>query len=147
MVGDMSIGATLAPRRAAALEIPAAVIPERSPAELTSRPTTVTTRDALGRKITGTLDGGQLTSLTLPDGTTEEWIYDDVFGKVTQHVDPLGRVTLYELDGETGDLLQEIQVVGERDSEANEETDDVITSYTYTCQRSRRIDPLAIIRN
>ena len=56
----------------------------------------------------------------------------DDSSQVTSHTDPLGRLTLFEIDSASGDVLSTTRVVGEIDDEINEETDDVTTSFTYT---------------
>ncbi|MBE9137977.1 VCBS repeat-containing protein [Nodosilinea sp. LEGE 07088] len=60
------------------------------------------------------------------------YTYDTVFNQLTSMTDELGRQTLYTVDGATGNRLAMTQVVGAIDSAANGETDDVVTSYTYT---------------
>jgi RHS repeat-associated protein len=75
---------------------------------------------------------GNVTEITHPDNSVETFEYDETFSRLTRHDDPLGRITLFEIDEETGDLLSVTRVVGEIDDEINQETDDVTTSYTYT---------------
>lgn len=75
---------------------------------------------------------GNRIGLVNPDGATESWTYDVTFNQVTSHTDPLGRVTLYDVNPLTGDVDSETSVVGEVDSVENEEEDDVTTSYTFT---------------
>ncbi|MBT9315957.1 peroxidase family protein [Leptothoe spongobia] len=67
-------------------------------------------------------------------GTQRTFTYDDGFGQLTSMVDELGRQTRFEIDPTTGDRLSATRVVGEIDSLANGETDDVTTTYTYTQQ-------------
>lgn len=55
------------------------------------------------------------------------YTYDPVFNQVTSETDELGRQTLYELDPITGNRRKVTQVVG-----AVGDSDDVVTSYTYT---------------
>ncbi len=74
---------------------------------------------------------GNLLSRTNPDSSTEIWSYESTFNKVTSYTDPLGRVTLYEIDPLTGDMLSETRIVGLND-QVSSETDDVTTSYAYT---------------
>jgi YD repeat-containing protein len=113
--------------------------------------TTTWTRDANGQVLTMTQpdpDGegeqeapvtefeydsrGNLILITWPDSTTHEFEYEEDFNQLTSFTDELGRVTLYEIDPANGNLLSERRVVGEVDDEINEETDDVVTSFTYT---------------
>jgi len=53
--------------------------------------------------------------------------YDPVFNQVTSETDKLGRQTLYEVDSLTGNRRKVTNVVG-----AIGDSDDVLTSYTYT---------------
>ena len=55
------------------------------------------------------------------------YTYDPVFNQVTSFTDELGRITLYEIDPNTGNPLSTTSVVGEVGGD-----DDVVTSYTYT---------------
>ncbi|MEQ8786495.1 MAG: Calx-beta domain-containing protein [Pirellulaceae bacterium] len=77
-------------------------------------------------------DAGNLLKVTHPDETTEEWTYESTFNQMTSHTDQLDRVTLYEVDSSTGNLLSVTLVVGQIDDQINQETDDVTTSFTYT---------------
>ena len=74
---------------------------------------------------------GNLTELTFPDGKTNEWAYDSTFSQVTQFEDEWGHLTLYDIDSNNGNILEERQVVGVND-ETSSETDDVVTTYVYT---------------
>ncbi|MFQ4138137.1 peroxidase family protein [Nodosilinea sp. PGN35] len=67
-----------------------------------------------------------------PQVGARRYTYDAVFNQLTSMTDELGRQTLYAVDGTTGNRLAMTQVVGAVDSAANGETDDVVTSYTYT---------------
>ena len=73
----------------------------------------------------------KLISQQLKDKRERRYTYDSVFSQLTSMTDELGRQTLYELN-EFGDRIKTTQVVGELDSMANGETDDVVTRYTYT---------------
>ncbi|WP_223300941.1 FG-GAP-like repeat-containing protein [Oscillatoria nigro-viridis] len=53
--------------------------------------------------------------------------YDPVLNQVTSETDELGRQTLYEIDPLTGNRIKVTNVVG-----AVGDSDDVVTSYTYT---------------
>lgn len=75
---------------------------------------------------------GNLTSITYPDNSTESWEYDPAFSQITRYEDQLGRVTTYTVNPTTGDTLSMRQIVGLLDSSGNGETDDIITSYTYS---------------
>ncbi|MEG3928320.1 RHS repeat-associated core domain-containing protein, partial [Microcoleus sp. T3_D1] len=55
------------------------------------------------------------------------YTYDPVFNQVTSETDELGRQTLYEIDPLTGNQIKVTNVVG-----AVGDSDDVVTSYTYT---------------
>lgn len=59
------------------------------------------------------------------------YLYDAVFSQLTGMTDELGREVLYEIDPANGDRLSMTQVMGERDSVGNGETDDLVTRYTY----------------
>jgi RHS repeat-associated protein len=63
---------------------------------------------------------------------TKSYTYDPVFNQLTSETDELGRQTLYALDPTTGKVLKTTRVVGQLDSAINGQTDDVVTSYTYT---------------
>ncbi|MDR0391438.1 MAG: hypothetical protein LBH59_06000, partial [Planctomycetaceae bacterium] len=78
-----------------------------------------------------------------PDGQIESWTYDSTFNQVTSYVDQLGRMTIYEIDSATGLVLSVTSVVGDIDDTANGETDDVVTSYTYTSASVKMHDPPA----
>ncbi|MHB9004737.1 MAG: RHS repeat domain-containing protein, partial [Coriobacteriia bacterium] len=80
-----------------------------------------------------------LTKVTLPDGTqgdtdnpTKTWTYDATFNKATSFTDELGHQTLYTIDPQKGYVLTERRVIGLVDGEGNTETDDLVTTYTYT---------------
>jgi RHS repeat-associated protein len=62
---------------------------------------------------------------------TKSYAYDSKFNKLTSATDELGRKTLYDLDSNTGNVLKTTRVVGLLDTISGE-TNDVITSYTYT---------------
>ena len=82
---------------------------------------------------------GRLSGMTLPDSSTRLWTYDAA-GRVTSYTDEIGRQTLTSYDSTTGLALSVRQVVGEVDSTANSETDDILTAYTYTTSSA---DPAA----
>ena len=60
------------------------------------------------------------------------YTYEPVFNQLTSYTDEIGRVTLYEIDSDNGNVVSTTRVVGELDALSNGETDDVITRYTYT---------------
>ena len=60
--------------------------------------------------------------------TTE---YHPVFNVPTRETDELGRVTLYEIDPENGNILSTRRVVGEPDNTSGED-DDVVVVFSYT---------------
>ena len=64
--------------------------------------------------------------------TSESWTYDSRWNEVTEHVDQMGRITLYQIDSATGLVTSMTQVVGQVDSPANGETDNLTTYYNYT---------------
>ena len=106
---------------------------------------------------------GNLTEEDLPDGSQELWTYQtfSTYGgsldQITSYTDdvllptPLTDVThdvrayltLYTVDSSTGDILSVRQVVGQVDGQGNNETDDVVTGYTYTQHSSNSADPPA----
>jgi RHS repeat-associated protein len=86
---------------------------------------------------------GNLTLITFADETTQEFEYDETWSQVTSFTDELGRVTLFEIDPTTGNVTEVRRVVGEVDDEINEETDDVVTSFTYTVSPVDPGDPPA----
>ena len=77
-----------------------------------------------------------------PDGTTESWTFDETTHLLrTSHTDPLGQQTLYTYDAGTDQPASVQIVVGEPDTTANGQTDDVVTSYTYTQPSADPDDP------
>ncbi|MCI0359337.1 MAG: hypothetical protein L0211_12735 [Planctomycetaceae bacterium] len=71
-----------------------------------------------------------LTGTTHPDSTTESWTYNSLNLPLT-HTDRLGRLTVYTYDA-AGNRTSERRVFGEIDDEINLETDDLVTTMTYT---------------
>jgi RHS repeat-associated protein len=69
----------------------------------------------------------------LPQVTTyaKSYTYDAKFNQLTSETDELGRKSLYDLDTNTGKVLKTTHIVGQLDVTSGE-TNDVITSYTYT---------------
>jgi RHS repeat-associated protein len=63
---------------------------------------------------------------------TKSYTYNAKFNQLTSVTDELGHSTLYDLDPNTGNVLKTTRVVGQLDSVDNRQTDDVVTSYTYT---------------
>ena len=83
----------------------------------------------------GNLVGGTATQAGSGIRTTslrKEFTYDPVFNQLTSFTDELGRVTLYEVDPSTGNRLAMREVVGDVDDAVNLETNDLVTSFTYT---------------
>lgn len=74
-------------------------------------------------------DQGNVILQIAADGTEQSWSYG-VFGVVTRYVDVYGRVTVYELDAR-GNVEEQRLIVGEDDRDSDE-TDDVVTTNTYT---------------
>jgi RHS repeat-associated protein len=73
-----------------------------------------------------------VTSYNIPGQTvTKSYTYDTKFNQLTSVTDELGRKTLYDIDTNTGNVLKTTRVVGLLDTDSSE-TNDVITSYTYT---------------
>jgi RHS repeat-associated protein len=85
---------------------------------------------------------GNLTQITLPDNATQTWTYNTTFNKPTSFTDELGHQTLYTLDANTGDTLSVRQVVGQVDPQGGE-SDDLVTSYTYSPKPGTTSDPRA----
>jgi YD repeat-containing protein len=75
---------------------------------------------------------GMLTGEIAPDGTSQSWTYDATFNQLDKHVDQEGEVTLYAINGATGNIDKIQQVIGGEDGVGNTETNDLITSFTYT---------------
>jgi RHS repeat-associated protein len=61
------------------------------------------------------------------ENTERRYTYDSTFNQVTSVTDELGRITLYEIDPNNGNMLSTTRVVGEVGGD-----DDLVTSYTYT---------------
>ena len=64
------------------------------------------------------------------DGTHETWAYEPVFGQMTEHVDQLGRKTVYVVNGTTGNTTEMRSVVGLNDTQSTEHND-VVVQYEY----------------
>jgi RHS repeat-associated protein len=98
--------------------------------------TTVT--DSISSKTSTLTNGTAWAGINAPivndrDGVgMKRYTYDTKFNQLTSVTDELGRKTLYDLDTNTGNVLKTTQIVGQLDSIANGETDDVVTNYTYT---------------
>lgn len=77
---------------------------------------------------------------------TTQLTYDPQFNQLTLVIDPLGRQRLFELDPANGNTLTSIEVIGLPDT-MSDETDDLVTSYTYTAldQIDTVTDPLGRI--
>jgi RHS repeat-associated protein len=88
-------------------------------------------------------DFGNLVLETHPDGSTDTWTYDSVFNEPLTHKDQLNHWTLYTLDSTTGAFLAMQQVIGNIDGQGNSETDDLITTYSYTPEPATPSDPPA----
>ena len=88
-------------------------------------------------------DSGNVLEITHPDSTTETWTYESTFNQATSYTDRLGNLTLYQIDPADGNLLAVQRVVGQVDHPSNGETDDVVTSFTYTAAPSASGDPPA----
>jgi hypothetical protein len=86
-----------------------------------------------GTLINGTTWAGYSVGLTTDKDPVEQrqYTYDTKFNQLTSVTDELGHKTLYDLDINTGNVLKTTRVVGLLDTTSTE-TDDVITSYTYT---------------
>jgi len=65
---------------------------------------------------------------------TRHYEFDPVFNELTKVTDELGRVSLYDVDPDTGNRLSTKQVIGQLDNLENGETDDLVTKFTYTAQ-------------
>ena len=79
------------------------------------------------------IDNVELVRNFVIGGTSQRtFTYDETFNQLESIIDERGNLTLFEINSETGnrDLMR--RVVGEVDSAANGETDDVVTTYTYT---------------
>ncbi|MGD9854405.1 MAG: putative Ig domain-containing protein, partial [Planctomycetaceae bacterium] len=63
---------------------------------------------------------------------TQFFTYDPNFAQITSVRDELGRMTMHDLDAANGNILSRRRVVGEIDDAANGETDDLVSSFTYT---------------
>jgi RHS repeat-associated protein len=68
---------------------------------------------------------------TISTKAVKSYTYDSVFNQLTSVTDELGRKTLYNLDTNTGNVLKTTRIVGLLDTTSGE-TNDIITSYTYT---------------
>lgn len=84
---------------------------------------------------------GNLVQVTLPDSSTRHWTYDATSGQLTGQTDELGHQTLYTYDEASGQVATVRQVVGEPDTTANGQTDDLLTTYTYTQASADPDDP------
>jgi RHS repeat-associated protein len=67
-------------------------------------------------------------------GQPQTFTYDPTFNQLTSSVDELGHATLYEVDPVNGNRLAMREVIGQVDDASNGETDDLLTTFTYTPQ-------------
>jgi YD repeat-containing protein len=66
------------------------------------------------------------------DDTEETWDYDANFNQVTEHVDQLGRKTVYVVDEGNGNTTEVRTIVGGNDVDpGSTQHDDVVTKYEY----------------
>ncbi|MEO1496632.1 MAG: RHS repeat-associated core domain-containing protein [Planctomycetota bacterium] len=75
---------------------------------------------------------GYLGGQAFSPAASQSFTYDATFNQLTSFTDELGRQTLYDIDATTGNRLSMRRVVGEIDDAVNQETNDLVTSYTYT---------------
>ncbi len=75
---------------------------------------------------------GYLGGQAFSPAASRSFTYDPVFNQLTSFTDELGRVTLYEIDPANGNRLSTREIVGEVDDTINLETDDLLTTFTYT---------------
>ncbi|WP_425618761.1 RHS repeat-associated core domain-containing protein [Anatilimnocola sp. NA78] len=74
---------------------------------------------------------GNLEKQTNPDSSWRSWEYDLKWNVPTKFTDERSSITNYQIDSDTGEVLETRQIVGENDL-TSLETDDVVTSYLYT---------------
>nr|WP_145088883.1 RHS repeat-associated core domain-containing protein [Anatilimnocola aggregata] len=86
---------------------------------------------------------GNLLEMTLPDGSVRTWTYDEDWNVPLSYEDERGLMTLYTVASATGLVTAIRQVVDSVDDEYNLETDDVVTSFTFTTVPSSPGDPPA----
>ncbi|MGE3407544.1 MAG: Calx-beta domain-containing protein [Pirellulales bacterium] len=86
---------------------------------------------------------GNMLTMGLPAGGTRTWTYDATYDVADSYEDEIGRLWLYEIDSGTGLVLSTRLVVGDVDDEINEETDDIVETYTYTPEPTVSGDPPA----
>jgi RHS repeat-associated protein len=67
-----------------------------------------------------------------PAALPEEWEYDTKFNQLLRHTDGNGDLTLYTIDPANGNRVSMRRVMGLIDSTQNGETDDLVTTFTYT---------------
>ena len=60
------------------------------------------------------------------------YTYDSTFNQLTSVKDARGKQTIQEIDPATGNVLSRTRVIGRIDDNINGETDDLVTTYTYT---------------
>ncbi|PHR92220.1 MAG: hypothetical protein COA78_33630, partial [Blastopirellula sp.] len=73
--------------------------------------------------------------LTLPSPNSgQQFAFDATYNRLVSSTDQLGRQTLLDIDPATGNYLSITRVVGQLDSIPNGETDDLVTTFTYTSQ-------------
>jgi len=75
---------------------------------------------------------GNLLTRTNADNTSESYTYDAVWNTPTSFTDAENRQTFFTVDQTTGLNTEIIQVVGNKDDGVNLETDDIVTTYTFT---------------
>jgi RHS repeat-associated protein len=89
---------------------------------------------AVGEGGTGTVLLSTVGGFQGGAGTARQYTYESAFNQLTSEVDEIGRQTLNDIDPANGNVLARRLVVGQPDTPANGETDDLVTRYTYTSQ-------------
>lgn len=81
-----------------------------------------------------------LIGMTLPNGAQFAWEYNWDFVIPTKFIDQFDVETRWTLDEDNGNVLEERIVIGLPDP-ASSETDDIVTTFTYTDEKISSADP------
>jgi RHS repeat-associated protein len=88
---------------------------------------------------------GNLTLIEYPDSTTEVWTYHSTYNVPLTYTNRNGDQTVYTYDG-FGNLSTMRQIIDVLDTVGNGQTNDLVTSYTYTTAGSNPTLPRGLLR-
>jgi RHS repeat-associated protein len=87
------------------------------------------------------------TGIVNTEGTASPraYTFDPTFNQLASQTDDLGHQTLYQIDPANGNTLAQTMVVGQLDSPANGEMNDMVTTFTYTTGQENPQQPPGLI--